>query len=386
MEPSRKQTREHCRQLLGRKPPKGLRAEITRHGTAIWVYRASGIYHQMKNAPGSVAFWQEYTDASRGLRAAPTQPGLLHSDPNSFAWLVERFLNSSTHLAKEEPTRKARRNVLMRAIARDDGKVGATAFRDITEKDIRSLRDKIATEDGKVKMEDVGKEVDGVVLGKAPMANGTVAILRVLFGWAVDVEQIPGLDRNPCLGVKAYSYDKGTNYVWTDEDMLRFEKFYPLGTRERLAYALLLYSGQRSNDVKRMGRQHVRHEDGIDWLVTPHQRKTRKAAGVPVLAVLAEAIAAGPTGHLTFITGEDGAPLKDFGRWFRAACDKAGVPECTPHGLRHAGATRLADRGARTSTLIKIYGWSVQQAENYVKSAQNKRTTLEDIHLLNHVA
>ena len=385
MELSRKQTREHCRQLLGRKPPRGLRAEITRHGTAIWVYRAPGLYHQMKNAPGSVAFWQEYTDASRGLRvAAPAQPGLLHSDPNSFAWLVDRFLSSSTHLAKEEPTRKARKNVLMRIVARDDGKVGATAFRDITEKDIRSLRDKIATEDGKVPMQDVGKEVDGVVLGKAPMANGTVAILRVVFNWAVEVEQV--LDRNPCLGVKAFSYDKGTNYVWTDEDMLRFEKFFPLGTRERLAYALLLYTGQRSNDVKRMGRQHITPKDGIDWLVTPRQRKTGKEAGVPVMPVLAEAIAASKTGDLTFIVGDDGAPLKDFGRWFRDACDKAGVPECTPHGLRHAGATRLASRGARASTLIKIYGWSIQQAENYIKTADNTRTTLEDIHLLNHTA
>ena len=38
------------------------------------------------------------------------------------------------------------------------------------------------------------------------------------------------------------------------------------------------------------------------------------------------------------------------------------------------------------STLMKIYGFTIQQAENYTKTADNKRTTLEDIHLLNHVA
>ena len=388
MELSRKQTREHCRQLLGRKPPRGLRAEITRHGTAIWVYRAPGVYHQMKSSPGSVAFWQEYTDASRGLRvAAPAQPGLLPSDPNSFAWLVERFLSSSTHLQKEEATRKARKNVLMRIVNRDDGKVGASAFRDITEKDIRSLRDKIATDDGKVPMEDVGKEVDGVVLGKAAMANGTVAILRVLFSWAVDVAQIPGLDRNPCLGVKAFEYAGGTNYVWTDDDIARFEAAYPLGTRERLAFALMLYTGQRSGDIVRMGRQHIR--DG--WL-TIIARKTRKhkseAAQVPVLDVLAETIAASPTGDLTFLVGENGAPLSvsRFGTWFRAACDKIGLPECTPHGLRHAGATRLASRGADVATFQCIYGWSLAMIERYTRKATRRHSAAKDIHLLNHAA
>ena len=238
------------------------------------------------------------SSAARGWAVADVKPGLSHSDPSSFAWLVDKFLSSPAHLAKDETTCKVRKNVLMRVIKRDDGKVGATAFRDITDKDIRSLRDKIATEDGKVKMEDVGKEIDGVVMGKAPMANGTVAILRVVFNWAVDIEKL--VDRNPCLGVKAFSYVKGTNHVWTDEDMQRFEAFYPLGSRERLAYALLLYTGQRSNDVKRMGRQHIVTEKGIDWLVTRSQQKTGKAAQVPVLDILKEAIAAAPTGDLTF--------------------------------------------------------------------------------------
>lgn len=368
-----------------RRREKGVLREKNRHGKFVWYYREGHTARtRLPGEYGSPEFNAALAVARGYAVAAPAKPGLSHLDPASFAGLVGRFLKSATHLQKDETTCKARRNVLMRVVNRDDGKVGASASRDITDKDIRSLRDKIATEDGKVKLEDVGKEVGGVVLGKAPMANGTVAILRVVFKWAVNIEK--SLDRNPCLGVEAFGYDKGTNYVWTDEDMLRFEEFYPLGTRERLAYSLLLYTGQRSNDVKRMGRQHITTEDGVDWLVTPRQRKTGKDAGVPVVPALTEAIAASKTGDLTFIVGDDGAPLKDFGRWFRAACDKAGVPDCTPHGLRHAGATRLAGRGARASTLVKIYGFTLVQAENYIRKAQNKRTTLEDIHLLNHVA
>jgi integrase len=216
------------------------------------------------------------------------------------------------------------------------------------------------------------------------MANGTVAALRVLFKWAVDIEKV--LDRNPCLGVEAFGYVKGTNYVWTQDDMLRFEEFFPLGTRERLAYSLLLYTGQRSNDVKRMGHQHIVNDKGIDWLVTPRQRKTGKSAQVPMLDVLKEAIAAAPTGLHTFLVDDNGVPFDDFGKWFRAACDRAGVPECTPHGLRHAGATRLASRGCSAPTLCGIYGFTIQQAENYIRTADMRRSIERDIHLLNHAA
>jgi integrase len=362
-----------------------------RTGATVWYYReGQGKRVRLPGLFGSPEFNAALIAAKRsalGVSApAPVKAKLDPQDPASFAWLVEQYVLSSTCLVKADITMKTRRNVLRRIAAMECGseKVGSQPYAEMEDTDIRKIRDRIATENETVPMEQVGKEVDGVVLGKAPMASQAVAIMRVMFNWAVDIKKL--LKRNPCLGVKGFKYEGGTNYVWTDADMLKFEEAYPLGTRERLAYALLLYSGQRSFDVKKMGRQHIKNDAGTDWLVTAKQHKTKKGAGVPVLPVLAEAINACPTSGLTFIADENGAPLKDFGRWFRAACDKAGVPECTPHGLRHAGATRLADRGARASTLMKIYAFTLVQAQTYIQTAENKRTTLEDIHLLNHVA
>jgi integrase len=340
---------------------KGLCSELNRHGVRVWYYReGQGPRTRIRGDFGSPEF-NAALKAARGGAGAPVGKTMLsHTDPNAFGWLVEQFLASPAHLQKEAPTQKARRNVLRRIV---DKGAGAQAFRELTDIDIRALRDQIAA------------------TGAVAMANGAVAILRVMFSWAVEDAKL--LRANPCLGVKALKYQGGTNHVWTDEEMMRFEAAYPLGTRERLAYALLLYSGQRSGDIVRLGRQHIK--DG--WL-TIHAGKTGKASQVPVLDVLSEAIAATKTGDLTFLVGDEGAPLQvsSFGRWFRDACDKAGVPDCTPHGLRHAGATRLAARGASTATLQCIYGWSLPMAERYTKTASHRRSAERDIHLLNHAA
>ena len=344
-----------------RRRMKGLLREQTRHGKFVWYYRdGHNARTRIHGEYGTPEFNAAVMAASHGTAVNGASAKLSHTDPSSFGWLVDQFIKSPAHLQKEVATQKARRNVLKRIVEKG---AGAQAYRDLTDVDIRALRDQIAA------------------TGAVAMANGAVAILRVMFNWAVEDAKL--LRTNPCLGVKAIKYQSGTNYVWTNEDMLRFEEVFPLGTRERLAYALLLYSGQRSGDVVGLGRQHIRN----GWLnIKAH--KTGKPAQVPILPALAEAIEAGPTGDLTFLVGEDGASLtvSHFGRWFRAACDKAGVPECTPHGLRHAGATRLAERGADVATLQGIYGWSLGMAQRYTRTADMRRSVEKDIHLLNHAA
>jgi hypothetical protein len=62
---------------------------------------------------------------------------------------------------------------------------------------------------------------------------------------------------------------------------------------------------------------------------------------------LADVIAKSPTGDLTFLVTQYGKPFTaaGFGGWFRERCDEAGLPHCTAHGLRKAGATIAADNG-----------------------------------------
>jgi integrase len=53
---------------------------------------------------------------------------------------------------------------------------------------------------------------------------------------------------------------------------------------------------------------------------------------------------------------------------------QAGLPECTAHGLRKAGATLAAENGATDRSLMALYDWtSEKQANTYTATADRKR-------------
>ena len=128
----------------------------------------------------------------------------------------------------------------------------------------------------------------------------------------------------------------------------------PIGTRERLAFDIMLWTGLRRGDAARVGPQHVK--DGSIILDTA---KTGQRVSVRILPPLARSIAATPTGEDTFIVGRDGKSMgkEGFGNWFGEACRAAGVPG-SAHGLRKALTIRLAEAGATPAEMDALLGWS----------------------------
>src|SRR4029453_16436721 len=102
----------------------------------------------------------------------------------------------------------------------------------------------------------------------------------------------------------------------------QFETMHAIGTRARLAFALLLYTGQRRSDVVTIGRQHIR-----DGYLQIRQQKTGVELAIPVLPALQAIIADTPKDNLTFLTTQFGKPFTSngFGNWFRIQCDAAGL-------------------------------------------------------------
>jgi integrase len=168
---------------------------------------------------------------------------------------------------------------------------------------------------------------------------------------------------------------KGDGFTpWTEEHVASYEKRWPIGTRQRVWLDVLLYTGLRRGDAVRLGRQHVR--DGIATLKT---EKTDTIVTLPILPVLAETLAAGPCGDLTFIAGESGNPLtkESLGNLFRDACRAAGVPG-SAHGVRKIAATRAANAGATVAQLEAIFGWQGgSMAALYTRAADRRRLSIE---------
>jgi enterobacteria phage integrase len=72
------------------------------------------------------------------------------------------------------------------------------------------------------------------------MANLTRAVMRRVMAFAVKKKRRKD---NPMLGIDPFKV--GEHHTWTDAELKQFESKWRLGTRQRLAYALLLYTGQR---------------------------------------------------------------------------------------------------------------------------------------------
>jgi len=199
------------------------------------------------------------------------------------------------------------------------------------------------------------------------MANSFLKAMRGLFKWAVDAEHVM---ENPTANVASLTLKSDGFHVWTDEEVSKFEARWPVGTRERLAFDLLLYTGLRRGDAVILGRQHVKN--GVFKIKA---EKNGVEIIAPILPPLARSIAAAPTGGLSFIAGERRRPMtkESFGNWFRDACNAAGVPGAA-HGLRKAGATRAAENGATNEQLKAIFGWTDDKMPTlYTRTASRAR-------------
>ena len=80
---------------------------------------------------------------------------------------------------------------------------------------------------------------------------------------------------------------------------------------------------------------------------------------------------------MTFLVTDFGKPFSaaGFGNWFRDQCDLAGLPKkLSAHGLRKAGATRLAEVGATDHEIMAWGGWTtLKEVQRYTKAVNRKR-------------
>jgi integrase len=200
-------------------------------------------------------------------------------------------------------------------------------------------------------------------------ARSWLATLRSLCQFAVK----RGYRRDdPTANIKLRAIKGDGFHTWTEDEIARYEAYYPIGTKPRLAHALLLYTGQRRSDVVKMGRQHIR-----DGVLTVKQQKTGVELPIPVHPELRAVLDATPSEHLTFLVTATGKPYggNAFSEQFRKWCDDAGLPKrCKPHGLRKAMCRRLAEAECTGNEIMSISGHvTLKELVRYTAKADRAR-------------
>jgi integrase len=209
------------------------------------------------------------------------------------------------------------------------------------------------------------------------VANRLRVMLAIIMRHAVE----QGLRKdNPVREIKPFRIKSKGHHSWTEAEIAQFEARWPIGLRERLAIALLLYTGQRGrSDVTRMGRQHLVDTNDPDVpsgkLIRITQQKTGADLVIPVHVNLLRVIEQTPADHLTLLTTRYGKPFasSSFGNWFRDACRAAGLRHCNAHGLRKANARRIADAGGSEHEIASVTGHtSLSEVRRYTRGANQK--------------
>jgi integrase len=340
---------------MPRPRPPHLHRQVSRHGRTVWYVRiGKGRRIRLREKFGSSEFDAEYQAAISGSTPPPR-----NSRPasGSLAWLWDRYRETGRWVNEfSRSTKKTRENIMKHVLDQSGDKPYAL----ITSAHIIEARERRV---------------------KTPaQARNFLDVMRGLFAWATEAGHIKV---NPTVGVASPPRKKGPGFKpWTEADVETYYRRWPLGTHERLWLDVLLYSGLRRGDVVRYGKQHVRNGIGKIRL---EKGGEQIEVTLPILPVLAETLAIGPCGDLTFIVGKQGRPLtkESFGNAFKDACVAAGILDKSAHGVRKIAATTAANNGATVSHLKALFGWeSDTMPALYTKAADRDRLAREAAHKL----
>ena len=318
-----------------------------RHGRERCYYRPKrGARIPLPGRPGSPEFMAAYEAATRKqvVERGPRQRG----GPGTFDRLAQDYFCSPEFLRLAPSTQRTYRSVIERLFL-DEG-IGHRLVREMTREHVRRILAKRSATPG--------------------AANSVLQKLKVLIHFAID----NGWRKDdPTLRIK--KFPKGEFHTWTEEELARFERRWRVGTTERLAYSLLLYTGQRRSDVVGMSWTDVK---AGAICVTP--LKTKRTSGVklwiPIHPILKDVLqACGEEGE-TILQTAFGRPFSSngFGNYMADKISQAGLPDrCVTHGLRKAAARRLAEAGCTANEIASITGHAtLQEVSRYTKAAEQR--------------
>lgn len=319
-------------------PYPGVRKNFSK-GRIYWRFDMKGFRCNIPGPYGSARFKAAYEAALTGATSPRSS-----AEPDSVAWLIEQYLGSLRFKNLSDSRKRTLRRELdwLRRVAGD---------LPYPRLEVRHIEALMAKKDGPV------------------AANTVKKNLSMLFNFAGKKLNYKG--PNPAKHADKLKVNPFGYHTWTDDEVERFLEKHGKGTKARLVLLLALNTGMARQDLARAGWQHVKGSR-IEY----RRGKNSVAADLPILPELAEELVTLPADRMLFIVkNQMGAPytVESLGNWFRDRCSEANVPGSL-HGLRKAGATRLADAGATEWEIASYLAHSdTKQASIYTKMANRSR-------------
>lgn len=320
-----------------------------RHGKVRRYYRRGAVRRVLKGDPGTPQFLKAYYEAANSapIETKPGKAGTVEA-------LVQAFYKSAdfTTEIKESTRREYRYRLEWLRQKHGDKRVAM-----LRRKHLLKIRDEFAETPGE--------------------ANTLMRVIKRVLSFAVDREY---REDNPASRIRLF---KGGEFRdWTDEELQRFEARWAPGTRQRLAYSLLLYTGQRRQDVAAM-TEHDATSDRVKVV----QEKTGEKIDIPVHPTLVDELARRTDRHIMLLVNEVAVKGRSkarkqqaftseaLGQFMAEAIGDAKLPDdCVVHGLRKTAARMLAEAGCSEDEIMAITGHrSADMVRLYVRGARRRK-------------
>lgn len=295
-----------------RNPFPGVTSVRDRHGRIRHRFRHKGVDTYLPGAYGSEEFRAAYFAAKEGAKHR-VRSTAAHG---TLAWVIEAYL-------------------------------GSPKYRNLSDSRKRSLRgqlDWLRLQAGDLPFDRFeARHVEALMAKKTgPTAANTVRKnISLLATFAIG--KLHMKMANPARAADRMKENPDGYHTWTDAEIARFLDRHGPGTKARLALLLFLCTGASRQDAARMGWQNIEGER-----IRYRRGKTGIEADLPILPELVDELRHHTTDTMLFLTHGKGLPYKPetLGSWFKDQCRLAGLHHCSAHGLRKAGAVRLANHGA----------------------------------------
>ena len=295
--------------------------------------------------PGPYAspeFRAAYEQAVEGVRTATRR-----AQPGTFAYLIHAYLGSAGYRSLAPSTRadvRGRLEWIREAI-------GQGRYAKMEPRHVAALMER---------------------KGGPAAANRLRKDLGQLFRFAAKRFGFKG--QNPAALADPHKTKRGGYHSWENAEIAQYRATFSTGTKQRLALEILLGTGASRQDAVALTRANIR-----GGRLFYRRGKTGEAVNLPILPELQRDLALLPSTQMVVLARNDGAryAVESFGNLFRGWCNEAGLPHCAAHGLRKAGARRLAEAGATEFEVMSFLGHATaREASRYVAAAN--RATLAD--------